>query len=53
MSAKTYAEPQQICCMATLDNCKTCQGKDNCLILNKCFIELSRVVKKEAFYAAS
>lgn len=35
MSAKTYAEPQQTCCMATLDNCKTCKEKHNCLMLRE------------------
>ncbi len=35
MSVKNYAEPQQICCMATLDNCKTCKEKHNCLMLRE------------------
>ena len=35
MSNKTYAETQQTCCMATLDNCKTCRAKDNCLMLRE------------------
>jgi DNA modification methylase len=35
MSRKTYAEPLQTCCMATLDNCKNCRAKDNCLMLRE------------------
>lgn len=35
MSAKTYAAPQETCCMATLDNCKTCKEKHNCLMLRE------------------
>lgn len=35
MSVKTYAAPQQTLCTATLDNCKVCQGKDDCLVLRE------------------
>ena len=35
MSVKTYAEPQQTCCTATLDNCETCKEKHNCLMLRE------------------
>lgn len=35
MSAKTYAEPKQTHCIATLDNCKPCKEKHNCLMLRE------------------
>jgi hypothetical protein len=35
MSHKTYAEPQQTCCAGTLDNCKACKEKHNCLMLRE------------------
>lgn len=35
MSAKTYAEPKQTHCIATLDNCKACKEKHNCLMLRE------------------
>jgi len=35
MRAKTYAEPQHACCTGTLDNCKACKEKHNCLMLRE------------------
>ncbi len=35
INIKTYAEPQQVCCLATVDNCKACKANDNCLMLRE------------------
>lgn len=32
---RTYPEPQQTCCTGTLDNCKVCKEKHNCLMLRE------------------
>jgi len=35
MRSKTYTKPKQGCCIATLENCTDCSGKDLCLILKE------------------
>jgi len=35
MSIKTYPEPKQTCCIATLENCTTCSDKDPCFVLKE------------------
>ncbi|MBE0425369.1 MAG: DNA adenine methylase [Nitrospirae bacterium] len=35
MSAKTYAEPKQTLCIATLENCTNCSEIDHCLVLRE------------------
>lgn len=35
MSAKTYAEPKQGCCIVTLENCTSCSEKNHCFVLKE------------------
>lgn len=35
MSAKTYAETKQACCIATLENCSACSEKNKCCVLKE------------------
>jgi DNA modification methylase len=35
MRTKTYAEPKQGCCIATLENCTTCSEKNHCFVLKE------------------
>lgn len=35
MSVKAYTVSQQICCIPTLDNCRRCKERHNCLILRE------------------
>ncbi len=35
MSTKTYAEPKQICCIATLESFTACSEKDHCSVLKE------------------
>jgi DNA modification methylase len=35
MSTKTYSEPKQTLCIATLENCTACSEKDHCFVLRE------------------